>query len=213
MNPQRMTKRERIKDLSNKAEGIYQYVGSHDMLFRLIETGNSLASEINHAVALFSNFARSGEVSDFAVRSTINDIYRKVGSLMCDIDIIHAAAGEPIMPDTYKSIDFCYAQEYRILLREAALRGMPENYRGPQQNPYAVDLKKPYIEYIDPNDKFDFDPPGYEDSELASMTFPMCEEPRDRKLVFRCTKAELDDIKRYASIIEVKYTEEDIHHA
>lgn len=213
MSQQRMTKRERIKDLSNKAEGIYEYVGSRDMLFRLIEAGNTLASEINHAVALFSNFARSGTVSDFAVRSTINTVYRKVGMLMCDIDIIHAAAGEPVMPDTYKSIDFCYAQEYRLLLREATLRGMPEHYVGSRQNPYVVELQKPVIAYFDPDDKFGFDPPDYDDSEFASMTFPMNEEPRDRKLVFRCTKAELDDIKRYASIIEVKYTEEDIHHA
>lgn len=213
MNQQRMTKRERIKDLSNKAEGIYQYVGSQNMLFRLIETGNQLASEINHTVALFSNFARTGTVSDFSVRNTINTIYRKVGTLMCEIDIIHAAAGEEVMPDTYKSIDFCYAQEFRLLLREATLRGMPENYIGRQQNPYEISLRKPVFAFFDPDDKFGFDPPDYDDSEFASMTFPSHEEARDRKLVFRCTKAELDDIKRYASIIEVKYTEEDIHHA
>lgn len=30
-----MTKRERVKDLSNKAEGIYYYIGPQHMLFRL----------------------------------------------------------------------------------------------------------------------------------------------------------------------------------
>ncbi len=49
----RMTKRERIKDLSNKAEGIFHYIGPNDLLFRLISTGNQLASEVNHSVAFF----------------------------------------------------------------------------------------------------------------------------------------------------------------
>ena len=55
-----MTKRERVKDLSNKAEGIYYYIGPQHMLFRLINTGNELASEINHAVAYFTSFAQNG---------------------------------------------------------------------------------------------------------------------------------------------------------
>ena len=57
----------------------------------------------------------------------------------------------------------------------------------------------------------DFDPDEYDDGEF--MNFTAQEEARDRKIVFHCTKSELDDIKRYANIIEVKYTEEDIHHA
>ena len=51
----------------------------------------------------------------------------------------------------------------------------------------------------------------YDDDCFARLTRQ--EEPRDRKLAFRCTKSELDAIKRYANIIDIKFTEEDIHHA
>lgn len=37
-----LARRARIKDLSNKAEGIFQYVGNDNVLFRLISTGNKL---------------------------------------------------------------------------------------------------------------------------------------------------------------------------
>ena len=44
-----LARRARIKDLSNKAEGIFQYVGNDNVLFRLISTGNKLTSEIGRA--------------------------------------------------------------------------------------------------------------------------------------------------------------------
>lgn len=56
----RIARRERIKDLSNKAEGIYHYIGPQHMLFRLINAGNELASEINHAVAYLPALPRMG---------------------------------------------------------------------------------------------------------------------------------------------------------
>lgn len=80
-----IAKRERIKDLSNKAEGIYYYIGPQHMLFRLINAGNELASEINHAVAYFTAFAQSGTLYDDGAggsRSVIDCIYRRVGNLM-----------------------------------------------------------------------------------------------------------------------------------
>ncbi len=49
-----LARRARIKDLSNKAEGIFQYVGNDNVLFRLISTGNKLTSDVNYAVALCS---------------------------------------------------------------------------------------------------------------------------------------------------------------
>lgn len=54
---QTLARRARIKDLSNKAEGIFQYVGNDNVLFRLISTGNKLTSDVNYAVALFTGFA------------------------------------------------------------------------------------------------------------------------------------------------------------
>ena len=140
-------KRAQIKDLSNKAEGIFHYIGTDNVLFRLISTGNELTSDVNHAVALFTNFARYEKLGDQETRSVINSIYRRVGKLMCLIDVIHAAAGEQIMPEPYESIDFCYMTEYRTLLREAVIKGMPDNYKGPQQNPFQVRLVKPSIAY------------------------------------------------------------------
>ena len=53
-------RRAQVKDLSNKAEGIFQYVGRDNVLFRLISTGNELTSDVNAAVALFTNFDRNG---------------------------------------------------------------------------------------------------------------------------------------------------------
>lgn len=197
-------RRARIKDLSNKAEGIFQYVGHDNVLFRLISTGNELTSDVNHAVALFTNFARYGRLSDTETRATINSIYRRVGKLLCLVDIIHAAAGEPIMPEPYESIDYCYLLEYQTMLREAVINGLPGNYKGPMQNPHVINLAKPAIAYQDVPDEFDDD---------FFAGFVRREEPRDRKLVFRCTKTELDSIKRYANVIDVKYTEEEIHHA
>lgn len=42
---QTLARRARIKDLSNKAEGIFQYIGNDNVLFRLISTGNKLTGE------------------------------------------------------------------------------------------------------------------------------------------------------------------------
>ena len=187
---QTLARRARIKDLSNKAEGIFQYVGNDNVLFRLISTGNKLTSDVNYAVALFTGFARS----------------HQLGSQETLIDIVHAAAGEEIMPEPYESIDFCYMTEYRTMLREAVIRGMPDNYKGPAQNPYTVSLVQPGVGYVD-----GYTPDEYDDDFFARFTRQ--EEPRDRKLVFRCTKSELDAIKRYANIIDIKFTEEEIHHA
>lgn len=55
----RLARRASIKELSNKAEGIYYYIKPQNMLFRLISAGNELASAINGAVAYFTNFAQS----------------------------------------------------------------------------------------------------------------------------------------------------------
>ena len=52
-----LARRARIKDLSNKAEGIFQYIGNDNVLFRLISTGNKLTSDVNYAVALFTGLA------------------------------------------------------------------------------------------------------------------------------------------------------------
>lgn len=140
-----LARRARIKDLSNKAEGIFQYIGNDNVLFRLISTGNKLTSDVNYAVALFTGFARSHQLGSQETRRTIDSIYRRVGELMCLIDIVHAAAGEEIMPEPYESIDFCYMTEYRTMLREAVIRGMPDNYKGPAQNPYTVSLVQPGV--------------------------------------------------------------------
>lgn len=59
---QTLARRARIKDLSDKAEGIFQYVGNDNVLFRLISTGNKLTSDVNYAVALFTGFARSHQL-------------------------------------------------------------------------------------------------------------------------------------------------------
>ena len=144
-------------------------------------------------------------MDDTASREVIDRIYRKVGSMMCDIDIIHAAGGAEIMPEPYESIDFCYMIEFRTLLREAVINGLPDDYKGVQQNPTQIHLMKPGVAYhaTVPDE---YDDPFFDQ-------FVRKEEPRDRKLVFRCTKSELDAIKRYAHIIDVKYTEEEIHHA
>lgn len=76
-----LSRRARVKELSNKAEGIFQYVGTDNVLFRLISTGNELTSDVNHAIALFTNFARSNQLPDTVTRSTIDSIYRRVGKL------------------------------------------------------------------------------------------------------------------------------------
>lgn len=206
MNNNPIARRARIKDLSNKAEGIFQYVGNDNVLFRLISTGNELTSDVNFAVALFTDFARSHKLGSTQTRDTINAIYRRVGKLMCLIDIIHAAAGEEVMPEPYESIDYCYMSEYRTMLREAVIRGMPDDYKGPQQNPFRISLVKPGCAYGPGYTQDEYDDPFF-------AGFTRKEEPRDRKLVFRCTKSELDAIKRYANIIDVKFNEEDIHHA
>lgn len=102
---QTLARRARIKDLSNKAEGIFQYVGNDNVLFRLISTGNKLTSDVNYAVALFTGFARSHQLGSQETRRTIDSIYRRVGELMCLIDIVHAAAmaqlPEGFLPQTY----------------------------------------------------------------------------------------------------------------
>lgn len=72
-----LARRARIKDLSNKAEGIFQYIGNDNVLFRLISTGNKLTSDVNYAVALFTGFARSHQLGSQETRRTIDSIYRR----------------------------------------------------------------------------------------------------------------------------------------
>ena len=77
-----------------------------------------------------------------------------------------------------------------------------------ESNPYRIKLAKPAIAY-EINGRFD--PDEFDDGEFASFTQE--EEARDRKIVFHCTKSELDAIMRFANVIDVKFVEEDIHHA
>lgn len=78
----RLARRASIKELSNKAEGIYYYINPQNMLFRLISAGNELASAINGAVSYFTHFAQNGSMDDTASREVIDRIYRKVGSMI-----------------------------------------------------------------------------------------------------------------------------------
>lgn len=91
------------------------------------------------------------------------------------------------------------------MLHEAVIRGMPDNYKGVYQNPYRIKLAKPAIAY-EINGRFD--PDEFDDGEFASFTQE--EEARDRKIVFHCTKSELDAIMRFANVIEVKFVEEEM---
>lgn len=82
-----------IKDLSNRAEGIYQFVGGQNMLYRMICNGNDLASAVNHGVSLFTRFTVDHRLPSMEMRETVSAILVKVGDLLCDLDILIAAAG------------------------------------------------------------------------------------------------------------------------
>ena len=91
-----MTKRERVKDLSNKAEGIYYYIGPQYMLFRLINTGNELASEINHAVAYFTSFAQNGVLYDDGACAIACDMAQRMGvSYLFVMQNLYVVHGQP----------------------------------------------------------------------------------------------------------------------
>lgn len=191
-----------IKSLSNKAEGIYHYIGPQNTLMGLISAGNELASAVNKAVALFIQLERGGLMPGWQTRDAIHDITIHMGSLLCYLDVIHAAAGEPIQPEVSDAVQHAYKAKYQELLRQAVIAGMPDDYKGPAQNPYTVKLRKPGIAYMgDFADAFD-------DGEFESFTGE--EEPRDRCLKVRCTGTEYESIKRYCYALELKPYEEDL---
>lgn len=136
-----------IKDLSNRAEGIYQFIGGQNMLYRMICNGNDLASAVNHGVSLFTRFTVDHRLPSMEMRETVSAILVKVGDLLCDLDILIAAAGEHIAPEPSKRVDASYMMVYRMLLREALMGGMPDDYAGTAQNPYRISLTKPAVAF------------------------------------------------------------------
>lgn len=192
-----------IKDLSNRAEGIYQFVGGQNLLCRMICNGNDLASAVNHGVSLFTRFAVDHRLPSMEMRETVSSILAKVGDLLCDLDILIAAAGERIAPEPSKRVDAAYMTEYRLLLREAVMGGLPDDYTGPAQNPYQISLTKPAVAFGGRFDPDEFDDGTY-------MAFTANEEPRDRCLILRCTGPELDSIQRYCDVLHVNYKEKEL---
>ena len=192
-----------IKDLSNRAEGIYQFVGGQNMLYRMICNGNDLASAVNHGVSLLTRFTVDHRLPSMEMRETVSAILVKVGDLLCDLDILIAAAGEHIAPEPSKRVDASYMMEYRMLLREALMGGMPDDYAGTAQNPYRISLTKPAVAFGGRFDPDEFDDGTY-------MAFTAQEEPRDRCLILRCTGPELDAIQRYCDVLHVNYKEKEL---
>lgn len=192
-----------IKDLSNRAEGIYQFVGGQNLLCRMICNGNDLASAVNHGVSLFTRFSMEHRLPSMEMRETVSTILAKVGDLLCDLDILIAAAGEHIAPEPSKRVDASYMMEYRMLLREALMGGMPDDYTGTAQNPYRISLTKPAVAFGGRFDPDEFDDGTY-------MAFTTQEEPRDRCLILRCTGPELDAIQRYCDVLHVNYKEKEL---
>lgn len=191
-----------LKSLSNKAEGIYHYIGPQNTLMAMIQEGNQLASAVNNAVAVFIRFNRDGTLSDWETRSMINRVVIHMGNLLCLLDVIHAAAGELIHPEVSDAVQHAYQCKYQELLRQAVINGLPDDYKGPEQNPYIVNLRKPAIAFMGEFDD-DFDTGEFE-------SFASEEEPRERCLKVRCTGGEFESIKRYCYALELKPYEEDL---
>lgn len=191
-----------LKALSNKAEGIYHYIGPQNTLMAMIQAGNQLASAVNHAVAVFIRFNQSGTLSDWETRSVVNQVVIHMGDLLCLLDVIHAAAGELIHPEVSDAVQHAYQAKYQELLRQAVINGLPDDYKGPEQNPYIIDVRKPAIAFMGEFDD-DFDTGEFEN-------FTGEEEPRERCLKVRCTGGEFESIKRYCYALELKPYEEDL---
>lgn len=191
-----------LKALSNKAEGIYHYIGPQNTLMAMIQEGNQLASAVNNAVAVFIRFNESGTLSDWETRSVIDRVVIHMGNLLCLLDVIHAAAGELIHPEVSDAVQHAYQCKYQELLRQAVINGLPDDYKGPEQNPYIVNLRKPAIAFMGEFDD-DFDTGEFEN-------FTSEEEPRERCLKVRCTGGEFESIKRFCQMLELKPYEEDL---
>jgi len=110
---------------------------------------------------------------------------------------------ERIAPEPSKRVDASYMMEYRMLLREALMGGMPDDYAGTAQNPYRISLTKPAVAFGGRFDPDEFDDGTY-------MAFTAREEPRDRCLILRCTGPELDAIQRYCDVLHVNYKEKEL---
>lgn len=197
--------RKHLKSLSSKAEGIYHYIGPQNTLMAMIQEGNQLASAVNNAVAVFIRFNQSGTLSDWETRSVINQVVVHMGDLLCLLDVIHAAAGELIHPEVSDAVQHAYKCKYQELLRQAVINGLPDDYKGPEQNPYIIDVRKPTLAFMGGFDD-DFDTGEFE-------SFAGEEEPRERCLKVRCTGGEFESIKRFCQMLELKPYEEDLKNA
>lgn len=87
-----LARRARIKDLSNKAEGIFQYVGNDNVLFRLISTGNKLTK----VEVVASNVSFCG--SKAAERAVVKDFDQQTAN---HVQEAKAAQSAPQTPQSY----------------------------------------------------------------------------------------------------------------
>lgn len=191
-----------IKDLSNKAEGIFHYVGNNNVLFRIISTGNRLTSDVNESVALFNRFIQRGHIGDWETENIFRKIYHHMGALICLLDIVRAASGQEIDPEISKSIDISYKIEYQTMLHEAIIKGLKDDYKGFMQNPHYIPLVKPAIAFGGEFDSHEFDDGTY-------ASFIGEEEPRDRRLTVRCTSDEWKLIWSYCKHLQLNAKEEE----
>lgn len=84
-----LARRARIKDLSNKAEGIFQYVGNDNVLFRLISTGNKLTK----VEVVASNVSFCG--SKAAERAVVKDFDQQTANHVQEAKVAQSAPQKP----------------------------------------------------------------------------------------------------------------------
>ena len=121
-----------VPSLSDKAPGIYETLGPHGPLRRIVELALRTGSGAGELAAQFAVLLDAGFSTGLRLNqmtSSASSLAGQLGRLLACIDVVLAAAYTPqAVHDRAEDLRRGYYLEYQSLLRQAEQKGLPSDY-------------------------------------------------------------------------------------
>lgn len=122
--------------LPDKASGIYETLGSYEMLLPIVQAAGNTAGTASGIASAFAGLLLNPNDHDLQhgirmswLSNKLNYLCESVGELLACMDIVIAASGYTSRPaDRAEDVRRSYYLQYVLLLREAEQKGLPTDY-------------------------------------------------------------------------------------
>lgn len=122
--------------LTDKAPGIYETLGSYEMLLPIVQTAGNTAGTASGIASAFAGLMLNPNDHDLQhgirmswLSNELNHLCESVGELLACMDIVVAASGYSMRPaDRAEDVRRSYFLQYVLLLHQAEQKGLPSDY-------------------------------------------------------------------------------------